>query len=41
MGGTYRGGGWGDESYFNGRGGSGWKAGGIVKSTTRKSFKKK
>lgn len=41
MGGTYRGGGWGTGDLTGGRGGQGWKAGGIVKSTTRKSFKKK
>jgi hypothetical protein len=41
MGGTYRGGGWGDESYFNGRGGKGWKAGGLVKKNSNKTFKKK
>jgi hypothetical protein len=41
MGGTYRGGGWGTGELTGGRGGQGWKAGGIVKSTTRKSFKKK
>ena len=38
MGGTYRGGGFGSGEYTRGRGGSGWKAGGIVKS---KTFKKK
>ena len=41
MGGTYRGGGWGTGDLTGGRGGQSWKAGGIVKSTTRKSFKKK
>jgi hypothetical protein len=41
MGGTFRGGGWGENSNNNGRGGSGWKAGGLVKKNSNKSFKKK
>ena len=45
MGGTYRGGswggGWGGNSNNTGRGGSGWKAGGLVKKNSNKSFKKK
>jgi hypothetical protein len=41
MGGTYKGGGFSDQSYFKGRGGSGWKAGGLVKKNSNKSFKKK
>lgn len=39
-GGTFRGDGWGDESYYNGKGGSGWKAGGLVKNN-KKTFKDK
>jgi hypothetical protein len=45
MGGTYRGGswggGWGGNSNNTGRGGQGWKAGGLVKKNSNKSFKKK
>jgi hypothetical protein len=42
MGGTYKGGStFGPSDYKVGKGAGGWKAGGIVKSTTRKSFKKK
>ena len=41
MGGTYRGGGWGTGELTGGRGGQGWKAGGLVKKNSIKSFKKK
>jgi hypothetical protein len=43
MGGTYRGGSWGGGwgGRGIGRGGSGWKAGGLVKKNSNKSFKKK
>lgn len=41
MGGTFRGGGFGEGGYTRGRGGQGWKAGGLVKKNSNKSFKKK
>jgi hypothetical protein len=41
MGGTYRGGGFGSGEYTRGRGGSGCKAGGLVKKNSNNTFKKK
>jgi len=41
MGGTFKGGGWGDGTYSGGQGGKGWKAGGLVKKNSKKSFKNK